>query len=105
MPKAIRIEQQGGPEVLKWVDVQVGEPGPGEARVRHKGCGLNFLDGYQGTGLYKLAMPAGMGNDGAGVGDAVRAGGRGGGAGGRAAYPGGPPRPRPAAGHLAPAPL
>ncbi|HVQ60699.1 MAG TPA: quinone oxidoreductase, partial [Burkholderiales bacterium] len=40
MPKAIRIHQQGGPEVMKWEDVQVGDPGPGEARVRHKACGL-----------------------------------------------------------------
>ncbi len=74
MPKAIRIEQQGGPEVLKWVDVQVGDPGPGEARVRHKACGLNFLDVYQRSGLYKLPMPAAMGNEGAGIVEAVGAG-------------------------------
>src|SRR5882672_10355822 len=75
MPKAIRIHQQGGPEVLKWEDVQVGDPGPGEARVRHKACGLNFLDVYQRSGLYKIALPAGMGNEGAGVVEAVGAGG------------------------------
>jgi NADPH2:quinone reductase len=71
MPKAIRIHQQGGPEVLKWEDVQVGDPGPGEARVRHKACGLNFLDVYQRSGLYKIALLAGMGNEGAGVVEAV----------------------------------
>jgi NADPH:quinone reductase-like Zn-dependent oxidoreductase len=62
MPKAIRIQQQGGPEVLKWEDVEVGDPGPGEARVRHKACGLNFLDVYQRIGLYKLPMPSGLGS-------------------------------------------
>src|SRR5258706_3281289 len=74
MPKAIRIQQQGGPEVLKWEDVQVGDPGPGEARVRHKACGLNFIDVYQRSGLYKIALPSGMGNEGAGVVEAVGAG-------------------------------
>lgn len=74
MPKAIRIQQQGGPEVLKWEDVQVGDPAPGEARVRHKACGLNFLDVYQRSGLYKLPMPAAMGNEGAGIVDAIGAG-------------------------------
>src|SRR5207302_10812851 len=74
MPKAIRIQQQGGPEVLKWEDVQVGDPGPGEARVRHKACGLNFIDVYQRSGLYKVPLPSGMGNEGAGVVEAVGAG-------------------------------
>ena len=74
MPKAIRIQQQGGPEVLKWEDVQVGDPGQGEARVRHKACGLNFLDVYQRSGLYKLALPSGMGNEASGVVEAVGAG-------------------------------
>src|SRR3977135_685101 len=92
MPKAIRIQQQGGPEVLKWEDVQVGDPGPGEARVRHKACGLNFLDVYQRSGLYKIALPSGMGNEGAGVVEAVGAGGahvkRGGSVHGAGAAPG-----------------
>src|SRR2546429_9663524 len=91
MPKAIRIQQQGGPEVLKWEDVQVGDPGPGEARVRHKACGLNFLDVYQRSGLYKIALPSGMGNEGAGVAEAVGAGGTQVKAGGRAALAGGAP--------------
>jgi len=91
MPKAIRIQQQGGPEVLKWEDVQVGDPGPGEARVRHKACGLNFLDVYQRSGLYKIALPSGMGNEGAGVVEAVGAGVTQVKAGDRVAYAGGAP--------------
>src|SRR5215472_17883714 len=89
MPKAIRIHQQGGPEVLKWEDVQVGDPGPGEARVRQKACGLNFLDVYQRSGLYKIALPAGMGNEAAGVVEAVGAGVTHVRAGDRVAYSGG----------------
>ncbi|HTQ74510.1 MAG TPA: quinone oxidoreductase [Burkholderiales bacterium] len=91
MPKAIRIHQQGGPEVLKWEDVQVGDPGPGEARVRHKACGLNFLDVYQRSGLYKIALPAGMGNEGAGIVEAVGAGVTHVKVGDRVAYSGGAP--------------
>src|SRR5258708_33124684 len=91
MPKAIRIQQQGGPEVLKWEEVQVGEPGPGEARVRHKACGLNFVDVYQRSGLYKVALPSGMGNEGAGVVEAAGAGGTTGKGGDRGAYAGGAP--------------
>src|SRR5712671_2980212 len=91
MPKAIRIQQQGGPEVLKWEDVQVGEPGPGEARVRHKACGLNFVDVYQRSGLYKVALPSGMGNEGAGVVEAVGTGVTQVKAGDRVAYAGGAP--------------
>ncbi|HZT63318.1 MAG TPA: quinone oxidoreductase [Burkholderiales bacterium] len=91
MPKAIRIHQQGGPEVMKWEDVQVGDPGPGEARVRHKACGLNFLDVYQRSGLYKLALPSGMGNEGGGVVEAVGAGVTHVKAGDRVAYSGGAP--------------
>jgi len=91
MPKAIRIHQQGGPEVLKWEDVQVGDPGPGEARVRHKACGLNFLDVYQRGGLYKLPMPTGLGSEGAGVIEAVGAGVSHVKAGDRVAYAGGAP--------------
>src|SRR5260370_2642164 len=91
MPKAIRIQQQGGPEVLKWEDVQVGDPGPGEARVRHKACGLNFVDVYQRSGLYKIALPSGMGNEGAGVVEAVGAGVTQVKAGDRVAYAGGAP--------------
>lgn len=52
MPKAIRIHETGGPEVLQWMDVEVGDPGPGEVRVRHTAIGLNFIDVYFRTGLY-----------------------------------------------------
>ena len=90
MPKAIRIQQYGGPEVMKWEDVQVGDPGPGEARVRHKAVGLNFLDTYQRSGLYKVPLPSGMGNEGAGVVEAVGPGVTHVKAGDRVAYTGGP---------------
>ncbi len=75
MPKAIRIHKNGGPEVMAWEDVQVGEPGAGEARVRHHAVGLNFIDIYFRTGLYPSpAMPAGLGSEGAGVVEAVGTG-------------------------------
>ena len=75
MPKAIRIHKNGGPEVMIWEDVQVGEPGAGEARIRHHAVGLNFIDIYFRTGLYPSpAMPAGLGSEGAGVVEAVGAG-------------------------------
>jgi len=90
MPKAIRIHQQGGPEVLQWEDVQVGDPGPGEARVRHKACGLNFVDVYQRSGLYKVPLPSGMGTEGSGVVEAVGTGVTTVRAGDRVAYAGGP---------------
>jgi NADPH:quinone reductase len=71
MPHAIRIHKTGGPEVLHWEEVAVGDPGPGEARVRHTAIGVNYIDTYQRSGHYKLALPAGMGNEGAGVVEAV----------------------------------
>lgn len=74
MPKAIRFQQQGGPEVLQWEEVSVGDPGPGEARVRHKAVGLNFLDIYQRSGLYKVPTPSGLGTEGAGIVEAVGSG-------------------------------
>jgi NADPH:quinone reductase len=71
MSKAIRIFKTGGPEVMDYVDVEVGEPGPGEARVRHAACGLNYIDVYFRTGLYPQPLPAGLGMEGAGVVEAV----------------------------------
>ncbi len=66
--KAIRIHQPGGPEQMLWEDVEVGTPGPGEALVRHKAVGLNFIDVYHRTGLYPLPkMPAVIGMEAAGV--------------------------------------
>ena len=71
MTRAIQIEKTGGPEELKLVDVKVGEPGPGEIRIRHKAVGLNFIDVYHRTGLYALPLPAGIGGEGAGIIEAV----------------------------------
>ncbi|MEO8464587.1 MAG: quinone oxidoreductase [Gammaproteobacteria bacterium] len=64
---AIRFEQFGGPEVLKYQQVDVGEPKAGEARVAHRAIGLNFIDVYHRTGLYPMALPSGLGGEGAGV--------------------------------------
>jgi NADPH2:quinone reductase len=73
--KAIRVRETGGPEVLRWEDVTVGAPGPGEARVRHTAVGLNFVDVYYRTGLYKApALPFTPGSEAAGVVEAVGAG-------------------------------
>ena len=69
--RAIRIDQNGGPEQLKLVSVQVGEPGPGEIRIRHHAVGLNFIDVYQRSGLYTLPMPLQLGMEAAGVVEAV----------------------------------
>ena len=69
--KVVRIEQHGGPEQLKLVDVSVGEPGPGEIRIRHKAVGLNFIDIYQRSGLYQLPMPLQLGMEGSGIVEAV----------------------------------
>ena len=69
--KAVHINQYGGPEELQLVDVQVGEPGPGEIRIRHKAVGLNYIDIYQRSGLYKLPMPLSMGMEASGVVEAV----------------------------------
>ena len=69
--KAIRIDQHGGADQLKLVDVPVGEPGPGEIRIRHKAIGLNFIDVYQRSGLYPQTMPLQLGMEAAGVVEAV----------------------------------
>ena len=67
MPRAVRIHEYGGPDVLRFEDVSVGRPGPGAVRVKQKSIGLNYLDIYQRTGLYKLpAFPAVLGMEGAG---------------------------------------
>jgi NADPH2:quinone reductase len=71
MPRAIQIAATGGPEVLQLADVAVGEPGPGEIRIRHQACGLNFIDVYHRTGLYPLKLPHGVGMEGAGIIEAV----------------------------------
>jgi NADPH2:quinone reductase len=71
MSKAIQFSRTGGPEVLEYVDVEVGEPGPGQARVRHHAIGINFIDVYFRTGLYPLDLPSGLGQEAAGVVEAV----------------------------------
>ena len=71
MSQAIQISEYGGPEVLRLVDVTVGEPGPGQVRVRHHACGINFIDVYQRTGLYQNPLPLIPGGEGAGVVEAV----------------------------------
>ena len=71
MSKAVIIEKNGGPEELKLVDVNVGQPGPGEIRIRHKAVGLNFIDVYQRSGLYTLPMPLQLGMEASGVIEAV----------------------------------
>ncbi len=71
MPTAIRIHQPGGPEVLRLEEVSVGDPGPGEARVRHAAVGVNFIDVYHRTGLYPLPLPATLGVEAAGTVEAV----------------------------------
>jgi len=71
MPFAIRIHQTGGPEVMRWEEVAVGDPGPGEARIRQAAVGLNYIDTYHRTGLYPLPLPSGLGMEGAGVVEAV----------------------------------
>lgn len=74
MTKAIRMLKTGAPEVMEYVDVTVGDPGPGEVRIRHVACGLNFIDVYFRTGLYPQPLPAGLGQEAAGVIEAVGAG-------------------------------
>jgi NADPH2:quinone reductase len=71
LAKAVRIERFGGPEEMKLVDVNVGEPGPGEIRIRHKAVGLNFIDVYQRTGMYPLPLPLNMGMEASGIIEAV----------------------------------
>jgi NADPH:quinone reductase len=69
--KAIQIAQPGGPEVMQWVDVPLGEPGPGQIRLVHKAIGLNYIDVYQRSGLYPLSLPLQLGMEGSGVVEAV----------------------------------
>jgi NADPH:quinone reductase len=74
MTLAIQIHAFGGPEQLQQVDVHVGDPGPGEVRIRHHASGLNYIDVYQRTGLYPNALPLTLGMEGAGVIESVGAG-------------------------------
>ena len=89
--KAVIIDRAGGPEELKIVEVEVGDPGPGEIRIRHKAVGLNFIDTYQRSGLYPLPMPLRLGMEAAGIVEAVGEGVAHLKAGDRAAYASQPP--------------
>ncbi|NIE68776.1 quinone oxidoreductase [Burkholderia sp. Ax-1719] len=91
MTKAIRYDRTGGPEVMQWVDVEVGEPGEGEIRVKQSACGLNYIDVYFRSGLYPQQLPAGLGMEAAGDVVAVGPGVTGVKAGERVAYVGRPP--------------
>ena len=71
MPHAIRIGETGGPEVLKWEEVEVGEPGPGQVRLRQEAAGLNYIDVYHRIGLYPQPLPFIPGVEGAGIVEAV----------------------------------
>jgi NADPH2:quinone reductase len=88
--KAIRFDRTGGPDVLRWESVEVGEPGPGEVRLFHAAVGLNFADTYYRTGYYPHPLPAGLGVEGAGVIDAVGDGVTGFAVGDRVTYTGSP---------------
>jgi NADPH2:quinone reductase len=91
MARTIIIEAQGGPEELKLVKREVGAPGPGEVRLTHRACGLNFIDVYQRSGLYPMKLPAALGMEASGVVDAVGPGVTHLGVGDRVAYAAMPP--------------
>ena len=91
MARTIIIEAQGGPEELKLVEREVGGPGPGEVRLTHRACGLNFIDVYQRSGLYPMKLPAALGMEASGVVDAVGPGVAHLGVGDRVAYAAMPP--------------
>jgi len=74
MVHAIRMHETGGPEVMKWEEVEVGDPGSGEIRVKQSAAGLNFIDIYLRSGARPVPLPSGMGLEGAGVIEAVGAG-------------------------------
>ena len=71
MPYAMRIHENGGPDVMRWEEVEVGDPGPGEVRVHNKAVGLNYIDTYQRSGLYPMTLPLTLGSEGAGVVEAI----------------------------------
>jgi NADPH2:quinone reductase len=90
MPHAIRFHETGEPDVLVWEEVDIGEPGPGEARIRHTAIGLNYVDTYVRSGLYPASLPSALGTEAAGVVQAVGPGVTDVAIGDRVAYSGGP---------------
>ena len=91
MAKVMRFYETGGPKVLRWEGVEAGEPGEGQARVRHTAIGVNFIDTYHRSGLYPLPLPSGLGMEAAGLVEAVGPGVTVVRPGDRVAYAGGPP--------------
>src|SRR5690606_33836746 len=67
MSKVVKFHDIGSPEVLRFEDVQVGDPGPGQVRIRHEAVGLNFADTYFRSGIYPVPLPSGIGNEASGV--------------------------------------
>ena len=90
MSYAIRFHSTGGPDVLRWEEVEVGEPDPGQVRVRHTAVGLNYIDTYHRSGLYPAPLPSGIGLEAAGVVEAAAADVSEFAPGDRVAYAGGP---------------
>ena len=90
MAQAIRFYETGAPEVMRWEEIEVGEPGAGEVRIRHVAVGLNYADVYFRTGLYPVALPNGIGMEASGVVEAVGEGVSHVAAGDRVAYTGSP---------------
>ena len=91
MVKAVQIQAFGDADAMQIVDMEVGEPGPGQIRIRHEACGLNFIDVYQRSGVYPLQVPLTLGMEGSGVVEAVGEGVTRLQEGDRAAYAGNPP--------------
>ena len=69
--RAARIERTGGPEVIEWIDRDLSEPGPGEIRMRNEAVGLNYIDTYHRSGVYRIDLPSGLGSEAAGIVEAV----------------------------------
>jgi len=88
--KAIRIYEFGGPDVLRWEEVDVPDPGEGEVQIRHTAIGLNFIDTYHRTGLYPVDLPTGLGSEATGIVEAVGPGVTGVAVGDRVVYAGTP---------------
>ncbi len=90
MNHVIRLHATGGPEVLQLETIELGEPGPGEVRLRHSAIGINFIDTYQRSGLYPVPLPSGLGQEAAGIVEAIGPGVTTVAPGDRVAYAGGP---------------
>ncbi len=90
MVHAVRFHETGGPEALRWEEVRLSEPGPGEVRLRQHAVGLNYIDTYHRSGLYAVKLPSGIGVEGAGIVEALGEGVDGFAVGDRVAYAGGP---------------